>query len=235
MSDGPPRAGKRGSTKKLRILVVDDHTILRQGLRVLIEAQPDMEVVAEAGDGNEAVRAAEQWLPDIIIMDIGMPEMDGATATELLKHELPQIKVLALTAHEDTSYLSRMLKAGACGYVLKRAAADELIHAIRMVASGGHYLDPELTTRFVASYFSQQQQVEYEEKRPLLSRREQDVMRLIAWGYTNKEIAAALRISVKTVETYKARLMVKLDLRSRVDIVRYALHQGWLDEENSEN
>lgn len=233
MSDGPPRAGKRGSTNKLRILVADDHTILRQGLRVIIDAQPDMEVVAEAADGNEAVRAARQCVPDVVIMDIGMPQMDGAAATELLKHELPQIKVLALTAHEDTSYLSQMLKAGAGGYVLKRAAADELIGAIRMVAAGGHYLDPELTTRFVATYFSQQQ-IEAEEQRPPLSRREQDVMRLIAWGYTNKEIAAALRISVKTVETYKARLMVKLDLRSRVDIVRYALRQGWLDEKDPE-
>ena len=135
----------------------------------------------------------------------------------------------ALTVQEDTSYLSQMLKAGASGYVLKRAAADELINAIRMVAADGHYLDAELTTRFVANHFSQQQ-VEAEAKRPALSKREQDVMRLIAWGYTNKEIAAALRISVKTVETYKARLMVKLDLRSRVDIVRYALRQGWLDE-----
>ncbi|HKP10813.1 MAG TPA: response regulator transcription factor [Blastocatellia bacterium] len=232
MSDGPSGAGKRGSTKKLRILLVDDHTILRQGLRVLIDSEADMEVVAEAANGVEALKKARERLPDVIIMDIGMPEMDGAEATETLKRELPQIHVLALTVHEDTSYLSQMLKAGAGGYVLKRAAADELINAIRVVAAGGHYLDPELTTRFVASYFSQQQ-VEAEEKRPSLSRREQDVMRLIAWGYTNKEIAATLRISVKTVETYKARLMVKLDLRSRVDIVRYALRQGWLDEKDA--
>jgi Response regulator containing a CheY-like receiver domain and an HTH DNA-binding domain len=229
MSHAPPKVGKRSLTKKLRIILADDHTILRQGLRALINMQSDMEVVAEAANGVEAIEKTKQVLPDVVIMDIGMPEMDGAQATGLLKRELPQIKVLALTVQEDTSYLSQMLKAGASGYVLKRAAADELINAIRMVAAGGHYLDAELTTRFVANHFSQQQ-VEAAEKRPALSKREQDVMRLIAWGYTNKEIAAALRISVKTVETYKARLMVKLDLRSRVDIVRYALRQGWLDE-----
>jgi len=229
MSHAPPKVGKRSLTKKLRIILADDHTILRQGLRALINMQSDMEVVAEAANGLEAIEKAKQVLPDVMIVDIGMPEMDGAQATELLKRELPQIKVLTLTVQEDTSYLSQMLKAGASGYVLKRAAADELINAIRMVAAGGHYLDAELTTRFVANHFNQQQ-VEAAEKRPALSKREQDVMRLIAWGYTNKEIAAALRISVKTVETYKARLMVKLDLRSRVDIVRYALRQGWLDE-----
>jgi two-component system response regulator NreC len=229
MSDVPPEVGKRSLTNKLRIILADDHTILRQGLRALIDSQPDMEVVAEAANGVEAVTKARQVLPDVVIMDIGMPEMDGAQAAELLKRELPQIKVLALTVQEDTSYLSQMLKAGASGYVLKRAAADELINAIRIVASGGHYLDPGLTTRLVANHFGQQP-VQAEEKRPALSKREQDVMSMIAWGYTNKEIAATLRISVKTVETYKARLMVKLDLRSRVDIVRYALRQGWLDE-----
>jgi len=229
MSHVPSKAGKRSQTKKLRIILADDHTILRQGLRALIDSQPDMEVADEAADGVEALEKARTVLPDVVIMDIGMPKMDGAQATEFLKRELPQIKVLALTVQEDTSYLSQMLKANASGYVLKRAAADELIKAIRIVAAGGHYLDPELTTRFVANHFAPQQD-EVEDLHPPLSKREQDVMRLIAWGYTNKEIAATLKISVKTVETYKARLMVKLDLRSRVDIVRYALRHGWLDE-----
>jgi DNA-binding NarL/FixJ family response regulator len=229
MSHAPPKVGKKNPAKKLRIILADDHTILRQGLNALIDSQPDMEVVAEAANGVEAIEKAKQQMPDVVIMDIGMPEMDGAQATEFLKRELPQIKILALTVQEDTGYLSQMLKAGASGYVLKRAAADELINAIRIVASGGHYLDPELTARFVTNHLSQQP-VESEEKRPTLSQREQDVMRMIAWGYTNKEIAGTLNISVKTVETYKARLMVKLDLRSRVDIVRYALRQGWLEE-----
>ena len=223
------KVGKKNSVKKLRILLADDHTILRQGLSALINSQSDMEVVDEAANGIEAIDKAKQALPDVVIMDIGMPEMDGARATEFLKRELPQVKVIALTVQEDTGYLSQMLKAGASGYVLKRAAADELINAIRIVAAGGHYLDPVLTTRFVTNHLGQPQAAA-EEKRPALSKREQDVMRMIAWGYTNKEIAAALSISVKTVETYKARLMVKLDLRSRVDIVRYALHQGWLEE-----
>jgi two-component system, NarL family, response regulator NreC len=229
MTDASANVGEKSFAKKLRIILADDHTILRQGVRALIEAQPDMEVVAEAADGAEAIEQARQQLPDVVVMDIGMPEMDGAQATASLKRELPQIKVLALTVQEDTGYLSQMLKAGASGYVLKRAAAADLINAIRTVARGGHYLDPELATRFVADHFTQPQ-VEATEKRPALSKREQDVMRMIAWGYTNKEIGAALRISVKTVETYKARLMVKLDLRSRVDIVRYALRQGWLEE-----
>lgn len=229
MSHVPSKAGKRSQIKKLRIILADDHRILREGLRALIDSQPDMEVADEAADGVEAIEKARKILPDVVIMDIGMPKMDGAQATEFLKRELPQIKVLALTVQEDTGYLSQMLKANASGYVLKRAAADELINAIRIVAAGGHYLDPELTTRFVANHFGPQQ-VTAEEKHPPLSKREQDVMRLIAWGYTNKEIAATLKISVKTVETYKARLMVKLDLRSRVDIVRYALRHGWLDE-----
>lgn len=229
MSHAPSKAGKKSSAKKLRILLADDHTILRQGLRALIDSQPDMEVIDEAANGVEAIEKAKQTLPDVVIMDIGMPEMDGAQATDFLKHELPQIKVIALTVQEDTGYLGQMLKAGASGYVRKRAAADELINAIRLVAAGGHYLDPELTARFVTSHLDQPP-VESAVKRPALSKREQDVMRSIAWGYTNKEIAAALSISVKTVETYKARLMVKLDLRSRVDIVRYALRQGWLDE-----
>jgi DNA-binding NarL/FixJ family response regulator len=229
MSHVPSTMGKNISVKKLRILLADDHTILRQGLSALIHLQPDMEVVDEAANGVEAIEKARQCLPDVVVMDISMPEMDGAQATDFLKRELPQIKILALTVQEDTGYLSQMLKAGASGYVLKRAAADELLNAIRIVAAGGHYLDPELATRFVANHLSQPD-VASEEKRPTLSKREQDVMRMIAWGYTNKEIAAALDISVKTVETYKARLMVKLDLRSRVDIVRYALRQGWLEE-----
>jgi two-component system, NarL family, response regulator NreC len=229
MSHVPSEAGERSEVKKLRIILADDHRILREGLRVLIDSQPDMEVVEEAADGVEAIEKAREVLPDVVVMDIGMPKMDGAQATEFLKRELPQVKVLALTVQEDTGYLSQMLKANASGYVLKRAAADELINAIRIVAAGGHYLDPELTTRFVADHFGAQENAAAE-PHPPLSKREQDVMRLIAWGYTNKEIGAALKISVKTVETYKARLMVKLDLRSRVDIVRYALRQGWLDE-----
>ena len=229
MSHVPSKAGKRNHAKKLRIILADDHRILREGLRALIDSQPDMEVVAEAADGIEALEKARKVSPDVVVMDIGMPRMDGAQATKFLKREMPQVKVLALTVQEDIGYLSQMLKANANGYVLKRVAAEELINAIRTVAAGGHYLDPELTTRFVANHF-EPQPVAAEETHPPLSRREQDVMRLIAWGYTNKEIAATLKISVKTVETYKARLMVKLDLRSRVDIVRYALRHGWLDE-----
>lgn len=219
---------KQGTSQKLRIILADDHTILRQGLTALLQQQPDMQVVAEASNGVDALVEARELLPDVVIMDIGMAEMDGARATETLKRELPQIKVIALTVQEDTAYLSQMLKAGASGYVLKRVAAEELVHAIRIVAAGGHYLDPNLTRQFTPAAFGPPPAGPVGE-RASLSRRETDVLRRIALGYTNKEIAAALSISVKTVETYKSRLMVKLELHSRVDIVRYALHQGWLE------
>jgi DNA-binding NarL/FixJ family response regulator len=218
---------KKGNGHRLRIILADDHTILRQGLAALLRQQTDMEVIAEASNGIDAVVLARELLPDVVIMDIGMAEMDGARATETLKRELPQIKVIALTVQEDTAYLSQMLKAGASGYVLKRVASEELVHAIRIVAAGGHYLDPDLTRQFTPTAFGQPPGIVNEHA--ALSRREADVLKKIALGYTNKEIASALSISVKTVETYKSRLMVKLELRSRVDIVRYALHQGWLE------
>ncbi|MET0645771.1 MAG: response regulator transcription factor [Pyrinomonadaceae bacterium] len=215
---------------KLRVFLADDHMVVREGLKSLVNAQPDMHVVGEAAGGEAAWRAACELGPDVVVMDVSMPDMGGAEATERLKSECPQVRVLALTVYEDKGYLRRMLDAGASGYILKRAVTDELVRAIRTVAAGGSYVDPTLAGSLVSSYFNQDTA---EGRAPAgeLSERESQVLRLIAWGYSNKEIGWKLSISAKTVDTYKLRLKEKLNLRSRTDIVRYALRQGLLQEE----
>ncbi|HEX7318042.1 MAG TPA: response regulator transcription factor [Pyrinomonadaceae bacterium] len=215
---------------KLRVFLADDHMVVREGLKSLVNAQPDMHVVGEAENGDAAWRAVRELGPDVVVMDVSMPDMSGAEATERLRRECPQVRVLALTVYEDKSYLRQMLDAGASGYVLKRAVTDELVRAIRTVAAGGSYVDPTLAGSLVSSYFNQDTT---DGRAPAgeLSERESQVLRLIAWGYSNKEIGWKLNISSKTVDTYKLRLMEKLNLRSRTDIVRYALQQGLLQEE----
>jgi DNA-binding NarL/FixJ family response regulator len=210
----------------MHVLLADDHTVVREGFRRLIEAEPDMKVIGEAADGAEAVAKTIRLSPEIVLMDVSMGAANGAEATRRLKISCPAVKVLALTVHEDRSYLRELLEAGAVGYVLKRAAAEELIRAIRAVAAGGIYVDPRIAGKLVSPYNAAMSGPSG--MRATLSEREAEVMRLIAQGYTNKEIAVQLRVSVKTVETYKARSMEKLGLRSRVDIVRTAAAQGWL-------
>ncbi len=212
---------------KLQIFLADDHVVVREGLKTLINAQPDMIVIGEAGDGQTAWQAARDCHPDVVIMDITMPELNGVQATVQLKRTRPAIKVLALSVHEDTSYLRQLLAAGAAGYILKHAAADDLIQAIRIVAAGGVYLDPALAGHVVARYV----RVPAAASALLgtdLSERETEVVQGIARGYSNKEIAAQLTLSVKTVETYRARAMDKLGVESRSALVRYALSRGWL-------
>ena len=212
---------------KLRIYLADDHAVVRAGLKALIDAQPQLEVIGEAGDGRTACQQIQELQPDVVVMDVSMPGITGAQATAQLKQTCPNVKVLALTVHEDKGYLRLLLEAGASGYVLKRAAAEELIHAIRLVAAGGVYLDPVLAGKVVRSFV----RVPVRESVPEggdLSDREAEVVRLIAAGYSNKEIASRLGLSVKTVETYKARSMENLGLASRADLVRYALQRGWL-------
>jgi DNA-binding NarL/FixJ family response regulator len=215
--------------KKLRILLADDHQVVRDGLRLLIDGQGDMRVVGEAGNGKEALRQARDLKPDVVVMDLSMPEMSGLQATERLKAESPGIKVVALTVHEDVSYLLQLCKAGAVGYVLKRSAGDDLIHAIRTVAAGGVHFDPTLASKALTG-----QRGEAPGKAGShasdLSKREKEVLILLAWGYSNKETAGDLGLSVKTVETYRVRISEKLRLRSRTEIVQYALRQGWLNE-----
>lgn len=213
--------------KKLRILLADDHKMVREGLRLLIDSQPDMRVVGEAANGREVVQLARELKPDVVVMDLSMPELNGLQATERLKAESPEIKVVGLTANEDESYLRQLCKAGAVGYVLKRSAGDELVKAIGTVAGGGVYFEATLASKALAKQMSGGKgdtgAVE-------LSEREQEVLVMLAWGYSNKEIAAKLNLSVKTVETYKVRIGEKLGFRSRTEMVQYALRQGWLNE-----
>jgi DNA-binding NarL/FixJ family response regulator len=213
--------------EKLRVYLADDHAVVREGLKVLINAQPDMEVTGEAGEGKTACLQIQAHQPNVAIMDVSMPEMSGAQATEQLKRTCPTVKILALTVHEDKGYLRQLLEAGAAGYMLKRAAAEELIHAIRTVAEGGVYLDPAIAAKVVGSFVRHPAQGGLSVGADL-SERETEVIRLVAAGHTNKEIASHLALSVKTVETYKIRSMDKLGLHSRADLVRYALQSGWL-------
>ena len=217
-------------TNKLRVLLADDHMVVREGLKTLINAQPDMQVVGEADNGREAVKCAMEQSPDVVVMDISMPEMNGVEATKQLRKECPQIKIIALTVYEDIGYLRQLLKAGASGYVIKRAVVEELVHAVRTCAAGGSYIEPALASQVVSTYISRAS-ASGNQSQAELSDRETQVLRMVAFGYSNKEIGAKLNISVKTVETYRVRLMGKLNLRNRVDMVRYALRQGLLRDE----
>jgi two-component system, NarL family, response regulator NreC len=214
--------------RTLRILLADDHVTVRHGLKLLIDSQPDMKVVSEASDGRAALRRALELKPDVVVMDISMPEMNGLVATRQLKQLRPDAAVVTLTRHSDDAYLQELLRAGVSGYVLKQSAPAELIQAIRAAAAGGQYLDSSLTSRVTAGFLAR------EGKPPgragvTVSQRESDVLRLIASGYSNKEIAVQLNLSVKTIEAHKANAMRKLGLAGRIDIVKYAVLQGWLN------
>jgi DNA-binding NarL/FixJ family response regulator len=213
----------------LRIVLADDHAVVREGLKSLINASPGMSVVGEAENGLVACQMAKQLRPDVVVMDVSMPELTGSQATERIAHESPQVKVLALTVHEDKGYLRQLLSAGAAGYVLKRAAAEELIHAIRVVAGGGVYLDPSMAGKVVGG-FVRRGATDTNSPNSTLSERETEVAQLTAAGHSNKEVATRLDLSIKTVETYRARAMEKLGLKSRADLVRYAVQQGWLQD-----
>jgi two-component system response regulator NreC len=215
----------------LRVVLADDHAVVREGLRLLVNAQQDMEVVGEAADGEAACRAARELSPDVLVMDLSMPVLNGADATVIVRRECPHVRVLALTVHEEGLYLTRLLRAGASGFVLKRSAAAELVRAVRTVATGGTYIDPSVAGALVGGYLEAQSAAEVA-AHDTLSARERDVLVRVSTGFSNKEIAAALGLSVKTVETYKARASEKLGLKTRVDIVRYAARQGWLGETN---
>jgi DNA-binding NarL/FixJ family response regulator len=216
---------------KLRILLADDHETVRAGLKMIVNAQPDMEVVGEASDGRAAVARSLELLPDIVVMDVSMPHLNGLKATEKMKQVCPQVKVLTLTRHTDDGYLQQLLGAGASGYVLKQSPAAELIHAIRAIASGGKYLDPAVAGKVMGDYVKRSASFRSDaEGGRDISDREAEVLRLIAWGHSNKEIAARLGVSIKTVEAHKANAMKKLGMLSRIDIVRFALLQGWLQD-----
>ena len=216
MSISPPRV--------IRVLIVDDHAILRSGLRMLLGAQPDMDVVGEASDGAEAARLVEDLQPDVVLLDLAMPGMSGLEALRMIKRNGSATRALILSQYDDESYLRRALEAGASGYVLKRAADVELLSAIRAVARGEVYLEPMLT-RLVVNDLFQRGDVATHDRAPTLSDREREVLQLVALGNTNQQIADRLVLSVKTVETYKARVMEKLGVRGRAALVRYAMEQ----------
>jgi two-component system response regulator NreC len=215
-------------TSPLRILLADDHVTMRSGLRLLIENEPDMTVVAEVSEGDAAVESAIALQPNVVVMDISMPGMNGLAATRALKKRLPGIAIVTLTRHADNAYVQELLRAGVSGYVLKRSPPTELLHAIRAAAAGGQHVDSSLTARVTALAVGRADRT----NRGLgaLSEREEDVLRMIASGYSNKEIASKLTLSVKTIEAHKANAMRKLDLTSRIDIINYAVLQGWLDQ-----
>jgi len=212
-----------------RVLVADDHELVRKGLTLLLTAEPDLNVVAEAADGEEAIRKAHEAKPDVVVMDISMPGMNGLNATRALKQAEPGPLVITLTRHTDEAYLQELLRAGASGYVLKRSAPTELLHAIRRVAAGGQYVDSTLTSHVTAGFIGRPADG-VKKQGPTLTGREVQVLRLIAAGYGNKEIGAQLALSAKTVDAHKSNAMRKLDLRGRIDIVKYAVLQGWLDQ-----
>ena len=217
---------------KIRLLLADDHAVLRAGLKTLFSAQPDLEVVAEAATGEEAVRKSREVAPDIVLMDITMPGLKGVQATQEIKRQNPNIKVLVLTMHEEESYLYQMLRAGADSYVPKKAAATELIDAIRATYRGEHFIHPSMTAGLVAELRKKEiPSLVVPQHDDGLSSREREVLRLLAIGHSNQEIADKLYLSVKTVETYKARLKEKLGLKGRAELVRYAIQRGLLDTE----
>ncbi|HET9527193.1 MAG TPA: response regulator transcription factor [Pyrinomonadaceae bacterium] len=211
---------------KLKILLAEDHRILRDGLKRLIAEQPNMEVIGEADNGVAAWQQTKELEPDIVLMDITMPRLNGAEATVKIRELCPNVKVIALTGHRASAYLNEVLKAGASGYVLKQAAIDELIDAIQTVAKGGTYVDRASRESLAHSPLDDRVFKGEPQGKPL-SQREIQVLSLVANGYTNKEIANELSISVKTVETHKANSMQKLDLKSRAEVVDYARFRGW--------
>lgn len=217
----------------IRVVIADDHAIVRDGLRALVQAQPGIDVVGEASNAEEAWQRACDLTPDVLLLDLSMPGPGGAEAAEHVARDCPQVKVIALTMHEERGYVTRLLRVGAAGYVLKRTASAELVRAIRTVAAGGTYIDPSLAGALLGAHLQRAQRADAP-LRPSalgdLTTRENEVLRLVARGYSNKEIATALEISVKTVETHKTNGMVKLGLKSRAALVRFAIDEGWLLE-----
>jgi two-component system response regulator NreC len=211
-------------TEKIRILIADDHTLLRNGICALLEDEKDMTIVGEASDGREAVRLAMQLKPNVVLMDIAMPLLNGLEATRQIKREHPEIGVLVLTMYDHEEYFRQMLEVGASGYIIKRAAATELVSAIRAVYNGEAVLSPAITRLLLEDYLTRDSRSEKDDPNAL-SAREREVLQLIAEGQTSREIADILHLSVKTVQSHRTNLMQKLDLHDRGDIIKYAIQK----------
>ncbi|MGE5690054.1 MAG: response regulator [Pseudomonadota bacterium] len=214
-------------TEPIRVLIVDDHAVVRGGLRRILDAESDITVVGEAANGRQAIFETIENTPDVVLMDVVMPEKSGIEAIPSVLEAAPDAKVLILSMQDDPSYVREAFAAGAAGYVLKEAADAEVVHAVREVAGGGRYVHPALGARLVAADAEARQRAEEDP----LSDREREVLRLLALGHTNQEIAKMLYISVRTAETHRAHIMQKLRLSTRAELVRYALARGLLDED----
>jgi two-component system response regulator NreC len=210
---------------KIRLLLVDDHEIVRAGLRMLFMAEDDMEIAGEVGSAEEALRAVQELAPDVVLMDVAMPGVSGIEATRRIKDVAPKVAVLALTMHEDEQYFFEMLNAGASGYMPKRAAPDDLVSAIRVVSQGNVFLYPTLAKLLVKD-FLHRSETSHGDKADVLTPREREVLTHIAEGYTNREIAEMLVISPKTVDRHRENIMRKLNLHNRVELVKYAIERG---------
>ncbi len=211
---------------ELRVILADDHAIMREGLALVIGRQPGMKVVGQAGDGRELLEQVRRLKPDVVVMDLSMPVLSGVEVARQLRAAGSPVRLLALTMHEDASYLTELARLGVEGYMLKRSASDQLIEAIRTVGAGRSWYDPGLSARMLRKDHPPSPTSETPVRE--LSEREEQVLRLLARGHANKEVAEQLNLSVKTVETYRQRIAEKLGLRSRVDLVQYALRRGWL-------
>ena len=216
-------------TEKIRIVLADDHPIVLDGLRNLIRAERDFELVGEAASGLSALKIVREQRPDVAVLDISMPELNGIVLSRRLNGEMPALRLLVLTLHEDRAYLNQALEAGVRGYVLKRSAVENLVQAIRAVMVGGLYIDPAIVGRVFESKQVNRRLAARKGVAPALTDREADVLKMAALGFTNKEIASRLDVGVKSIETYKARGLEKLGLKTRAELVRYASGQGWLD------
>lgn len=214
---------------KIRVLVVDDHTIVREGVRILLEAQADIEVVGEAADGEEALLRVRELEPDIVLIDLAMPRLNGLDATRAIKRDYPQIHVIALTMYESDEYFFQVLNAGASGYVLKKAASSDLLAAIRAVHAGDVFLYPSVARRLVSDYLGRVKSTEEQKSYDGLTAREREVLVLIAEGHTNQAIADRLVISPSTVQTHRTRIMQRLNLHGRAELINYARRKGLLD------
>jgi two-component system response regulator NreC len=214
---------------KIRVLLAEDHTIVRKGLRALLDDETDIEVVGEAEDGRETVRQVERVCPDVVLMDITMPLLNGVEATRQIKSQHPEVQVLGLTRHENEEYIYQLLRAGASGYVVKQAAPAELVEAIRAVFEGDTFLSPSINPSMVEEYIRQAKAMVKSGPDERLTPREREVLQLVAEGRTNREIAQVLSISIKTVEHHRANLMSKLDLYSAAELTQYAIRTGVID------
>lgn len=212
------------ATKRIRILLADDHAVVRQGFRMILSAHPDLEIVGEAGNGREAVELAATLRPDVVVMDVAMPELNGIEATRRLTADNPHTRVVALSMHKDSVYVREILRAGARGYLLKDSVADDLVAAVRAVAAGEGYLSPAVSNAVLDDY-----RKHVTNPIDLLSSREREVLQMLAEGKTNKEIAAVLNLSVYTVEAHRGRIMEKLNVHSINELVRFAVRNGLID------